>query len=86
MRKPLVLITWLDTQIETGWLGSSFNPSLAEVQNVGYLIHQDDELISLACSHIKEADVYGDITTIPSSCVTDVKELGVINSATNDGW
>lgn len=45
------------------------------VKQVGYLLTQDEEYLTLACSYIPEMDLVGTTIRIPKSCIKSITEM-----------
>ena len=83
---PMVRVTWMDARdMETGWVAIKdiFKAPLAECQDVGWMVVNDDEKIvimrSWALDEEKEEDQEGrGATAIPKCWVKKIEYLGVL--------
>ena len=79
---PMVRITWRDARdTETGWLDIKdvINAPLAVCQEVGWMIHNNDEKIIIMRSYSKDKDDIsgGGAIAIPKGWVTKIEYLEV---------
>jgi len=68
-----VLITWRDSCTEGHWAHDA-QPGLAEIRSVGWLLHQTDELITIAQSLDADENT-AERLTVPVVTVTDITFL-----------
>ena len=79
---PMVRITWRDARdTETGWLDIKdvINAPLAVCQEVGWMVHNNDEKIIIMRSYSKDKDDIsgGGAIAIPKGWVTKIEYLEV---------
>ena len=79
---PMVRVTWLDARdTETGWLPVKdiIGAPLAVCQEVGWMIHNNDEKIIIMRSYSKDKDDIsgGGAIAIPKGWVTKIEYLEV---------
>ena len=79
---PMVRVTWLDARdTETGWLDIKevVNAPLATCQEVGWMIHNNDEKIIIMRSYSKDKDDVsgGGAIAIPKGWVFKIEYLKV---------
>ena len=79
---PMVRVTWLDARdTETGWLDIKevIGAPLAVCQEVGWMIHNNDEKIIIMRSYSKDKDEIsgGGAIAIPKGWVTKIEYLEV---------
>ena len=68
-----VLITWRDSCTEGHWAHDA-QPGLAEIRSVGWLLHQTDELITIAQSLDGDENT-AERLTVASCNITDLTFL-----------
>ena len=79
---PMVRLTWRDARdTETGWLDIKdvINAPLAVCQEVGWMIHNNDEKIIIMRSYSKDKDDIsgGGAIAIPKGWITKIEYLEV---------
>ena len=79
---PMVRVTWLDARdTETGWLPVKdiIGAPLAVCQEVGWMIHNNDEKIIIMRSYSKDKDDIsgGGAIAIPKGWVSKIEYLSV---------
>lgn len=75
------LIEWTDSfGGSIGWQDvSGFKPEQVIIQSVGFVLYEDDTMISLAANYSKETNITGEVVdgtmTIPKCCIKKITEL-----------
>jgi hypothetical protein len=82
MGKPLVKITWNDTQdMNESWVDeatvSAFGQIDCEIVSVGWLVSKGPKYYTLAGDYHEDNNDYGRITKIAAGMVTKVEDLVV---------
>ncbi len=73
----LVLIEWLDSNFEHGWLSvNKLSGILVLTESVGFIVAEDENKISIA-QNKSELDTYMGIMTIPKPCIITKKKLRI---------
>jgi len=77
MRSKIVLITWLDSNFEHGWLSiDQVSGVLISTYSVGFVVVEEKEKISIAQNR-SEINTFMGVMTIPKSCISSIKEMRV---------
>ena len=71
-----VLVSWLDSNILHGWQDNAKICKVAISEELGYLIHEDEEKITLARG-ISDGGLFNSPMAIPKGCIKSIKEMRV---------
>jgi hypothetical protein len=69
-----ILVDWVDSNFMHGWLEENTECDLAQVHNIGYLVSETDDKITLA-SGISAYGLMLNPITIPKGCIKSIIEL-----------
>jgi len=75
-RSKMVYIQWVDSNIMHGWQSDLENCDVALSNEIGYMVHEDEDKIILARG-ISSQGFYNSPMSIPSGCIKIKKELRI---------
>jgi hypothetical protein len=82
---PLVLVRWRDAWFDPEQLGSEDWRSDYPVQTVGFLVRNDNAIVSVAQEVLPDGDGYRAVTHIPAAIVTSITLLSEGRQAGSNG-
>ena len=70
---PIVKVTWLDAVSASGWRNESSPPSAN--YTLGYLVHEDDDFVEVACTYDPESGYWNGSISIPKENIIFYSEV-----------
>ena len=81
--RKIIVVDWVDIcSTDSAWRTTEEALEWSDsadsiVKQVGYLITQDEDYLTLACSYIPEMDLVGTTIRIPKPTIKSIKELTI---------
>jgi hypothetical protein len=75
--KDIVIVEWVDAHSEDGWhdVGKAIKATPPVMHTVGYLLRQDEEVVTITATLDSESDCCSGRWTIPTCCVKSVTKV-----------
>ena len=70
----IVKVTWVDSNIQHGWQSNTTDCDVALCDDVGYLIDENDEKITLSRG-VSQYRLLNSPMAIPKGCIKSIKEM-----------
>ena len=70
---PIVKVTWLDAVSASGWRNEPSPPSAN--YTLGYLVHEDDDFVEVACTYDPESGYWNGSISIPKENIIFYSEV-----------